>query len=281
MSAKEKDLTTRVPKNHIKYARYKWEFIRRNKEYLSDWKNLTVSFGETRLNFSFFFYRDVREVEEIWNRWKITPLNPDFSFEEHVSELSKKKYVKNPEIHLFLLVIGSSTACNIKRDSFWEYAEDVVLKNGTVLKRYKVKDSFGETGKIEVEIDLNYSKQFLLEEFERLIDKYKFQYERKYWDRTLMFCKQRGLTTPPSTDCPEIEEEFNEFYAKCRKERNFRNKYHFENFDDYIKVYDMRNEKISWAKIKSDLKLNSVQTARNYYKAACGLIEKGIDLYVK
>ena len=67
------------------------------------------------------------------------------------------------------------------------------------------------------------------------------------------------------------------------KERKteYEKKYHFDNFDLYLQVYDLKQEGISWAKIKSTLDLNSAQTARNHHNAACELIEKGIELYVK
>ena len=61
----------------------------------------------------------------------------------------------------------------------------------------------------------------------------------------------------------------------------YKKKYHFDNFDEYLKVYDLREKDVSWAKITSKLGLNSVQTARNHYKAACEMINKGVDLYVK
>lgn len=67
---------------------------------------------------------------------------------------------------------------------------------------------------------------------------------------------------------------------KERKEK-YERKYHFDNYDLYLQVYDLREEGKSWSKITNELNLNSVQTARNHYNAAYALIEKGIDLYVK
>jgi hypothetical protein len=56
-------------------------------------------------------------------------------------------------------------------------------------------------------------------------------------------------------------------------------KLHYDNFDDYLKVYDLRQEGKSWSKIKELLNLNSLQTARNYHRAACERIEKGLDTH--
>jgi hypothetical protein len=56
-------------------------------------------------------------------------------------------------------------------------------------------------------------------------------------------------------------------------------KLHYDNFDDYLKVYDLRQEGKSWSKTKELLNLNSVQSARNYYRAACERIEKGLDTH--
>lgn len=77
--------------------------------------------------------------------------------------------------------------------------------------------------------------------------------------------------------------EFEKIYKQKIKQRNqkYTKKYHFDNFDDYLNVYDLRKKKVSWANITSELGLNSIQTARNHYKAACYIIEKGIELYVK
>jgi len=67
------------------------------------------------------------------------------------------------------------------------------------------------------------------------------------------------------------------------KERKteYEKKYHFDNFDLYLQVYDLRQEGKSWSAITSDLNLNSVQTARNHFNAAREIIEKGVELYVK
>jgi len=67
---------------------------------------------------------------------------------------------------------------------------------------------------------------------------------------------------------------------KERKEK-YEKKYHFDNYDLYIQVYDLKQEGMSYSQIASKLNLNSWQTSRNHYKAARELIEKGIELYVK
>jgi len=50
-----------------------------------------------------------------------------------------------------------------------------------------------------------------------------------------------------------------------------------QTYEQYLQVYDMRTqEKRSWSYINKTLKLNSLQTARNYYNAACKIIREGV-----
>ena len=77
----------------------------------------------------------------------------------------------------------------------------------------------------------------------------------------------------------EIEKEFKKEFKK--RKQKYQKKYHFDNYDDYLKVYDLREQGVSWAKIYKKLDLNNVDTARNHYKAACKIIDRGIDYYVK
>ena len=110
-----------------------------------------------------------------------------------------------------------------------------------------------KTGLIDIQIDLNYSKNRLMEEIEALVDNLKKSHDEKL--------KQIG-----------------------NRREEYKRKYHFDNFNIYLQVWDLREkERLKWSDIGNKLfpdMENKVQTARNYHKAASMLIEKGIDLYV-
>ena len=158
----------------------------------------------------------------------------------------------------------------------WAYDHD-----GDFMHRY-VSDKIGETGKLSIEIDLNFSKSRLIKEFKILLDEWKKLYEDAYRKKLYRnFCKERNIHSYPIEE--NLMNEFLKLYSQRLKKRKskFIKKYHFDHFDDYLKVYDLRKEGVSWAKITSEFDLNSVQTARNYYKSACEIIDQGVDLYVK
>jgi hypothetical protein len=170
---------------------------------------------------------------------------------------------------------------------------------GLLTMKPAVSDKLRKEGKLSIEVNLNYPKSRLMKDIKRLIDNVKELYEDEY-KRLLLdgFLNEKGfkgymdlLDSFPSGGIDilndptyqNLMQEFEKIYQKEYKQRQkkYKKKYHFDNFDDYLKVYDLRQEGMSWAKIKNTLKLNSVSTARNHYNAACELIEKGIDLYVK
>jgi hypothetical protein len=126
----------------------------------------------------------------------------------------------------------------------FDYDEDFVHQH--------ISDRLTKTGKLTVMINLNYSKKRLIDDFKTLIKGWKILYED-------------ALSTP------ELK----------KRKKKYQKKYHFDNFDLYLQVYDLRQKEMSWSKIATELNLNSWQTSRNHYNAACELIEKGIDLYVK
>ncbi len=264
----------------IQHTKYKWEFLRRKPDYIKDWEKLQDVLGNK--------YGDRGPPDERYSteetmfclEWQIAhPLSPDKSYDDIDFTPGEEVLVKergldrlmfewlNPEF-LFDLPIRIVDG--------WAYAGDY-----DKLHRY-VSDKIGETGKLNVEIDLNFSKSRLTKEFKILLDKWKMLYEDAYKKKLYRnLCKERNIHSFPIDK--NLMKEFEKIYRPKLKKRNqkYEKKYHFDNFDDYLKVYDLRNKRITWAKITSELKLNSIQTARNHYKAACEIIDKGIDLYVK
>lgn len=222
---------SKLPDKYINYAKYRWEYLRRNKKYIKGWENLNTP----------------SEEEKFCIKWKIfSPLCPTKSYDDLISSYDGTPIPTDVHYYMFheifpeflnenmpISIIGN---CVYDKNDYLDIAEEEV----------------SETGKLKMEIDLNYSKKRLLEEFTYLLDRWSDFYKSM-----------------------NSESKFIE------KKKQNEKKYHFENFDTYLEVYDLRQKKTSWGKIQERLKLNSLQTARNNYKSACALIEKGIDLYVK
>ena len=189
----------------IQYAKYKWEFLRRNPEFLAYCEKHRVN-GE-----------DYIPMDRPWGLTII--IDPSLSYEDHVR--------RKIDGHRFMF-----EAMGIPLDA------PVMLS----VDSFGPSDKLAGLGLFTIRIDLNYSKNRILEEFKTIVD--------------------------------DLE-------ARYQKEHTHRRKLHFDNYDDYLKVYDLRQEGKSWSKIKELLHLNSVQTARNHYGAACKRIEKGLDTYIE
>jgi hypothetical protein len=279
----------------IEYTKYKWEFLRRNRDYIEDWKTLQDSLENKYGDWDPPDGRYTNEEASFCKKWKIgKPINPYVSYDEWIElsvsdKLDDTYYINfapgegvlskgidydrlmydwlNPELLLGLPV---------KILDGWEYEHD-----GQSIHRY-VSDKLAKNGKLTVEIDLNFSKTRLIKEFKILLNEWNMLYEDAYRKKIYKdFCKERDIHSFPIDD--NLMKEFEKIYKKKLKQRKqkYAKKYHFDNFDDYLKVYDLREKKVSWANITKNLGLNSVQTARNHHKAACEIIDKGIELYVK
>ena len=70
----------------------------------------------------------------------------------------------------------------------------------------------------------------------------------------------------------KVQREFEKKKAKYRGQRRF------DNYEKYLKVYDMRQVGKSWSEIQKTLKLYSIQTARDYHEAAKKLVEKRVPM---
>jgi hypothetical protein len=149
-------------------------------------------------------------------------------------------------------------------------------------ERIYIPKRLGEEGTLTVMIDMRYSKNKLIRELKFLIDDWKEKYEWRYKQNLYKeFCRDKNIHSFPINET--LMKEFEKLYKKELKNRNekYQPKFHFDNFDLYLKVYDFRKEGKSWSEITSTLNLNSMQTARNHYRSACEIIEKGVDAYVQ
>lgn len=296
---------TTLSDDQIKYARYKWEFLRRNPEYIKDWEKLQKDLEQIYSEFEELQYGPMGQSKieiEFFKKWRVgNPLCPHNSYDDIIPTkekiiMDKLSELAGPEdllkrfdwertvfgwLHPTFSEVRSGVEGTIdlyKQRGYkienwdelreklntvlfktpltvldgWQHEADYEPDLGDVVFLRGISKRLIETGLLKIEIDLNYSKNRLMEEFKNLIDEWKERYES----------------------------EQNSSVLKERKEK-YEKKYHFDNYDLYLQVYDLKQEGKSWSQITTELELNSVQTARNHYNPACELIEKGIDLYVK
>jgi len=253
--------------DQLKYVKYKWEFLRRNPKYIDDWEKLQ-NILEHKYKDWYPPFGKIPEEYDFCKKWKIwNPFPPENSYDDIIRIGRGIKVNENGSFE----DIDAKTTEDILKGEFdlkkmmyndmfpefllnrpftfidgWDYEHD-----GDFLHRH-VSDHLTKTGELTVKIDLNYSKKRLIDDFKILINGWKFLYE-------------------DSLSKPELK----------KRNKKYGKKFHFDNFDLYLQVYDLKQEGMSWAKIKSTLNLNSAQTGRNHHKAASELIEKGVELYVK
>ena len=302
-----KSISDKISDHEIQYSKYKWEFLRRNPEYIKEWNTFKEAIEEKYHDW-WPPAGDVIEGEgEFCRKWGLLGLpNPDMSYDQMISKLkkysSKRSIDKriwqdvperiNNEIyhHLFgtIKFVGiQAWAINFINPHFVKgfTVEAIDTTRGLDYNEEipkNISDSLSKTGVFTVKVNLNYSKRRLMNDFKALIDKLKLLYENDLMKQLYMkFLDDRNINSFNINK--DLTIEFERIYKKELKRRKkvYEQKLHFDNFDLYLQVYDLKQEGKSWAKITEELNLNSVQTARNHYNAACELIEKGIDLYVK
>lgn len=362
--------------NHlIKYTKYKWEFLRRNQNYIDDWEKLQNT-------------KSTEDKIKFCKKWEISkPLNPDksygdFTHKNNIYEISDEESDETIElatterlfsswaidIHLLMHNCLHPESVNIYPakpvdESFkgtfrkFKIKEKMLDFDGEFHFMRGINESIAKTGKLKLQIDLNYSKRTLMKELEHLIDEWKMFYdeanksqlfawysvkklyeerpdlvqfidptiddnsgapEESFFEDPSIAELLRGapseeeltsfaelsiaepsteeLTMEQQSSLEEIqsleEKEFNKYFCIVGNEfrknykillrerrKQYEKKYHFDNFDDYLKVYDLRKKAVSWSKVVSKLNLNSIQSARNHYNSAREIIEKGVEKY--
>ena len=234
--------TTKLSAQYKKYAKYKWEFLRRNKKYIQEWGKI-----EDLLNSKHGKWRPpsgilIPEETAFCMKWRIAaPLSPNVSYDAWTPDLEDPALPINTHAIMFSIlfpeILNKKPISIIDR---WKSDKDDFVIDSA-------RRSVAESGTLKVEIDLNYSKQRLLKDFTELLNDWK------------PACTSQSL----------------------KKTKKYEKKYHFDNFDVYLKVYDLRKKRKTWSTIQKDLGLNSIQTARNHYQSALKIIDEGINLYVK
>jgi hypothetical protein len=246
-------------KDLVKYLRYKDEFLRRNKDYLKaclkadrDIKKYLMS-KHPQGGVTDYPDEDIEEVTGIINRVrKKWGAYHDFNTGPFYDEAEKMDTPAG--MRAASLLLHQLMPLDLKpvvRPLNVRLAEDQFCFTGEDLDK----------GKVILEVDLTHTKKRLIEAFETVIRAMQYSYK---------------LAAPQGK-------------AK-KRETTHKKKFHFDNFDLYLKVWDMRSQKpkVPWSKIASalpkprDRKTDfTTQDARNYKKAADRLIKEGIDAYVK
>jgi len=311
-----------LPEFFRKYAKFKWELLRRNAKYIEEWEQLQKivkgKYGES-------VTRGIVSTEKIigilpnelgisavdlipdalpedrafCTKWKIGfPIPPNMSWDEINSPITK--YIINNEGHhedttpeQIFSDMGINTQDMLERMNFdvlnpWFLQDRPIIAKGAleskisgIVMGQRFSKEFAKHGKLNFVINLNYSNRRLLEEFKFAIAEWKELYDKAYKLMLLEKSGEEKTNIYKNTINEELEKKFDYKYKQELKKRNkkYEQKYHFDNFDDYLKVYDLRKQGVSWSKIKLKLGLNSVQTARNHFKSACDLIAKVLELY--
>lgn len=115
-----------------------------------------------------------------------------------------------------------------------------------------VKAYTGDSHFCTLKVDLRYSKRKIMKELKSKIDKWHSIYREDL---------KEGVV--------EKSETFNSVSGNIPSD--------LDDYAQYLKVWSLREEeKKSWSQIQKELDLNSVQTARNCYKAASKLIREGV-----
>lgn len=289
-----------LPDELVKYTKYRWEFLRRNPEYIRDYAKLESELEQ--LDWSTLDGQPTKEEIVFMRKWRIAILiSPGCSYEKMANTFKEAPSFSPsdhdiefaPSPHALHQLSGKCIDFH-RMAHEWLNPEFLPGRPIAVVNVFEsdfdgdtyhlsLNDGFAENGTVTVEIDLNYSKTRLAKELKRFLDEWKFLYDDAHKRKAFRdFYEEKNIHAFPVS--AEIRAEFERTYKKKRIgiARKYEDrKYHFENFDLYLAVYDLRKEKRSWAEIAQTLELNSVQTARNHYRSACRLVAKGIDAYVK
>jgi hypothetical protein len=248
-------------------AKYKWEFLRRNDEYIRDWEEMNEGLIEKYgYDYEYTLAIPPDEEFELCNKWGI-----DMALCPHDARppgTEKIEWLR-------------SAISDQGRDRGVRKGHVAIMVDGKVRCACEM---FPETGVMKIEIDLNFSKRKLKEEFSAFIDKWKTVYEREF-EKVFAkrFCEEKtSKDADPGMSC-ETKRQIRENAKKaCKEEIARRRSEHqcrldLRRFDEYLEVWDLKKKGgLSWSEIAQRLfpeDVNGVQTAKNYFRA--------IDRFVK
>ena len=315
-----------LSEKELKFAKYKWEFLRRDPKYIKEWEDLQKQLEEkhgewrpptgefTKEEKSFCMKWDIAESIDPNRTWHdlnkgFDLLEPDENGKEKI--LNKYSDIESLDESLDEDIVPELASLTFEKLFFFKKLRGapIVIKDGFDYENFdgkhvtRISKKLGETGKITIEVDLNYSKKRLMTELESFVDKWKENFEKI--SKRLLYeklCEKKGVkdlewdhyytnsdTAMDEHDlqservCTELEKAYKK--EKRNRRSKYQKKYHFDNFKIYLQVWDLKEKDgLSWKEIGNRLfpnDINAVQTARNHYNAACKIIEKGVELYVK
>lgn len=290
-----------------KFAKYRWEFMRRNPGYQQDWHELEqILEGVERRTAEDEPCRAEARFSEKWGIGEIrgyTQLlfDPAKKFEELLSELpfdnpEATKMLRHDVLFPFSQYRQPITEISIDESERYET---------NVEKRLREAVSIDREGFLTIQVDLNYSEKRLKEDFEKLLKEKKQMYEeQKNVFATIDFLKSKdpdffdlGIEfEDPFRGMQNIivdrgyAEEYREYMeSKFTESEGYKIKpHHYDNFDLYLKVYDLRQQEKTWAEIADLLgfsdpynnKQRRIDKARNAYNSARKIIKDGIEPYI-
>jgi hypothetical protein len=144
---------------YLDFARYKWEFLRRNPDYIKEWEEL---YSTPKLKYDIKRLNKELTHDEIGFSidWEIMfPANPKLSYNELVASLHDSNYdwaYMFPE-----LMSGFSDNSITTIPNYIEATKDIL-----------------KSGKVKIELDLSYPKTELLKNLGSLIDEWKHLYKK-------------------------------------------------------------------------------------------------------
>ena len=228
-------------KDKKNFLKYKWEFLRRNRDYISERKELCNILNSVEYWGMMSDSDPKPKLVGFYKKWNINyPLDPSISYDDYLLMRNNKisMYVRK-NLHRFLSQKPHVRVLN--SIDFLSYKD----LNKIAIAHRLDKELF-HNGKLIVEIDLNYSKSQLKRSLESLIE-----YKQKH---------RRSLR------------------VNAGKSEKPKSKLHYDNYDYYLAVFDLKREGKSWSKIRKAMDFNSDHTARDYYDAAKRLVRKGLSM---
>jgi hypothetical protein len=312
-------------KADIESIKYRWEFLRRNQEYVEDWERLQAILEE-RMELSPLSGKTSRpdptdchglnaimivsgiricvasqrrmltsEERKFCEKWNISePVDPGKSYDEYFGhELKELKRAlaegKCDDLATVRNGIDEIDTCSL----FWKLrpSQNIPIKELDAYQdsayelqeparwhEWYADEKLAKTGKLTIEIDLNYSKSRLIKEFDRLLTWWQYLREEAFCG--ICYIDEAKAQLGVNSVNPENWHKLLEISKRELERRKsiYRGQRRFDNYDDYLKVYDLREKGKSWSRIQETLNLNGIQMARDYHSAAERLIEEGVPM---
>lgn len=237
MSEAHENLENFLDEGMDRFLKYRWEFLRRNEDYQRDYKEVERVFSENDYSLDDYWIVLPSSIPvEICSKWDINqPVDPSRSYDEYYFEALKSEALET--FHSRISPTWDDPVRGVNALDFFRFKG---------LEPDEIEDElmkeFLKTKKCMIEINLRHSKTRIIEAVKQLID------------------EKQSLLESEDT---------------LTKEDKYSSKKRYDNYDNYLAVYDLRKEGKSWSKIQRAMDLNSIQTARDYYKAAERLVKEG------